>query len=175
MTATAHKPKAKPPTKPPAKKIAAAAPNDPPRVPVNDRMQAELQIIAAKNGGVLPAGAVVEWARAHPKSELHKKFTWDNSDAADKWRLQQARVLIATVTIEPREDVTVRAWVNLPSDRAGDRPAYRPTVRVMSNTEHREELLAMVKDELGRMRRKYADLTELASVWSAIDQTARAS
>jgi len=140
---------------------------------INEKVQSELEQVASKHRGVLPAQAVVDWARSHPRSELHKRFTWEDGEAADKWRLWEARVLIARVTIEPRPERTVRAWVNLPSDRAGERPAYRATVRVMSNAEQRAELLQSVKDELGRLRRKYAELTELASVWDAVDKSTR--
>lgn len=140
-----------------------------------DVVQKELQAIANRHDGMLPAKAVVEWARKNPRSELHKRFTWDDSEAAERYRLWEARVLIARITIEPRKDIHVRAWVNLPSDRAGEEPAYRATVRVMSDDAMRAELLQSVKDELGRLRQKHADLSELASVWHAIDETLRAS
>lgn len=134
-----------------------------------DPIERELNTIAAKHGGLLPARAVVDWARAHPKSELHKRFTWDDSEAAECWRVQQARVLIASVVIEPRPNQVIRAFVSLKSDRVGDQPAYRRTINVMSDAEQRAEMLQMAKDELGRVRRTFATLTELASVWHAID------
>ena len=157
MTSVAAKPRKKVARRPAEKPVAA------------DPVARELNLIAAKHGGLLPARAVVKWARSHPKSELHKRFEWSDSEAADKWRLQQARVLIASVTIEPRPNQVVRAYVNLKSDRVGDQPAYRRTVNVMSDAEQRAELLQMAKDELGRVRRTFATLTELASVWHAID------
>lgn len=137
--------------------------------PAADPVQHELETIANQNGGLLPARTVVEWARKHTKSALHKRFTWDNTEAADKWRLREARMLIASVTIEPQPDTIVRAFVSLQSDRVGDQPTYRRTVNVMSNAEQRSELLQMAKDELGRVRRSFATLSELASVWNAID------
>ena len=161
---------------PAAKGRRAAAPQEVVAGPVEDKplrsdiIQRELEAIAAKNNGLLPAKAVVEWARKNPRSELHKRFTWDDTEAAEKFRLWEARSIIARVTIEPRENVEVRAWVNLPSDRVGDEPAYRATVRVMSDADMRAELLASVKVELGRLRNKHADLTELASVWHEIDR-----
>jgi hypothetical protein len=129
----------------------------------------ELKQVAKDHRGLLPAEAVVDWARSHPQSELHSQFTWDDGEAADKWRLHQARNIILKVTIEfPKGGETTRAWVNLPSDRTGDSPVYRPIVRVMTNMDMRRELLESVKAELGRLREKHANLTELASVWNAI-------
>lgn len=57
-----------------------------------------LKGIQKKNGGVLRPENVVDVARKeeHP---LHGSFTWDNSEAAEKWRLEEARVLIRSVTI----------------------------------------------------------------------------
>lgn len=135
---------------------------------------AELQKVAAKHLGLLPAQAVVDWAREHEDSDLHKQFTWDDTEAAEKWRLAQARTIILRVTVElPAGSGRItRAWVNLPEDRESERPVYRPVVRVLSDATQRASLLQMAKDELGRLRRKYAELTELASVWSAIDAEA---
>lgn len=146
----------------------------PRQVSSNEKIQLELEIIARKFRGNLPAKAVVEFAR-DPKTALHAQFTWDDGEAAEKWRVHQARVLIATITIEPRPNVVVRAWCNLPTDRASGKPVYRPTLRVMSDTDLRAELLQTVKDELGRLRAKHADLSELASVWKAIDQASGAA
>lgn len=136
----------------------------------SELIQRELETICKRNGGMLPAKAVVDFAR-NPKTALHKRFDWDDGVAAEKWRIQQARVLIATITIEPQEDVITRAWCSLPLDRVGDTPAYRPTVAVLSESDLREQYLQSVKDELGVLRRKHAALTELASVWAIIDQS----
>jgi hypothetical protein len=54
------------------------------------------------NGRLAPAD-VVEAAR-DPESPLHSHFNWDDSDAAEKYRLMQARTLIRTVKLE----ITVR-------------------------------------------------------------------
>lgn len=61
-----------------------------------------LRELERDNGRLLP-GDVVEAARA-PESPLHSHFNWDDSDAAEKYRLMQARTLIRTVKLE----ITVR-------------------------------------------------------------------
>jgi hypothetical protein len=64
----------------------------------NRQIAHELKKIEDKSGGLNPK-SVVEAARMkdHP---LHSKFTWDDSEAAEKWRLEEARALIASVKVE---------------------------------------------------------------------------
>ena len=85
-----------------------------------------LKGIQNKNGGILRPENVVETARP-PKSSLHGFFTWDNSEAAEKWRLEEARTLIRTVTIVNVQDNEV-FWtpvfvrdITIPSDEQGYR------------------------------------------------------
>lgn len=132
-----------------------------------DQVQVEMERIAALHDGLLPAEAVVDAARS-PTSPLHDRFEWDDSVAAHAHRLTQARRLIASVTITPTENRTVRAWVSLQSDRDSESPVYRPMVKVLSDDDMRGQMLSMAKNELGRLRTKYAQLTELANVWDAI-------
>lgn len=141
-----------------------------PAIVAGTTIQRELESVARKHGGMLPARAVVDFAR-DPETALHSMFDWDDTEAAENWRVHQARNIIASVTIEPRPNVVIRAWCSLPSDRGGDSPAYRPTMRVMSDADLRAQLLASVKDELGRLRHKHANLSELAHVWKAIDES----
>jgi hypothetical protein len=71
--------------------------------------EAELQAIAAANGGRLTAEMVVEAARDE-ESPLHDFFTWDDAAAAAEHRIAQARALIRSVRVVFRtETVTVRA------------------------------------------------------------------
>lgn len=141
--------------------------------PTMDKHLNELQRIAAENDGVLTAEAVVEVAR-NPAHMFHGYFTWDDTEAAQKWRLQQGRQLIARVwaTYQPEEEmepVTVRAWVSLVPDRAnGD--SYRQFDAVMAAPPLREIYLKQCLKELNGLRRKYAAVKELSQVWAAIDQ-----
>lgn len=129
---------------------------------------AELQRIAASNGGILQPCAVVEAARP-ADSILHERFEWDDTEAAEQYRLWQARQLIrCSVVIEPRTETTVRAFVSLTADREADGGGYRETVRVMARADSRAALLADALAELEVFQRKYAALTELAAVFAAV-------
>lgn len=61
-----------------------------------------LRSLEHENGRLLPAD-VVEDAR-DPDSPLHSHFEWDDSEAATKYRLQQAGAIIRSVKLE----ITVR-------------------------------------------------------------------
>lgn len=65
--------------------------------------QAEFIQSLADNEGRITPEAVIEAARP-PDSLINGLFTWDNTKAAEKWRLHQARSAIVRVTFE----VTVR-------------------------------------------------------------------
>ena len=131
----------------------------------------ELTHLHETHGGKVSPRDVIEFAR-DPETALHSRFDWDDTTAAEKWRVAQARRVLrvyVTVTIPDRSDpVRVRAFVALPSDR-GEEGGYRPIVSVLNDDDQRAELLAMAKSELEAFRRKYATLDELASVHLAID------
>lgn len=61
-------------------------------------IEAELEKIRVRNGGVLTPEAVVRAAKKST-SPLHQCFDWNDSEAAEKWRHQQARVLIHNVMV----------------------------------------------------------------------------
>jgi hypothetical protein len=129
---------------------------------------AALAEIAESNNGVLQVDAVIAAARAQD-SPLHSKFTWDDTEAAHKWRQEQARALIrVTVKYLPENGNSVRVFVSLTTDQRTKGGGYRQLVSVMSNEEQRAQLLEDAYSDLQRFREKYSLLTELAEVFAAI-------
>jgi hypothetical protein len=141
-------------------------------------IQDELLRLAKRNNGVLTAEAVVEAARPE-SSPLHTAFTWDNDEAAEKWRLHQARNLILKINIETPvsndQSITVRAWSSLTTDREEDGGGYRETIRVMRNGDQRRQLLADALAEMERFAEKYRALTELSEVFEAIKRAKKSA
>jgi hypothetical protein len=99
---------------------------------------AHLQSLYAKHGQLTPA-LVVKDAK-NPKSPIHREFDWDDGSAAARWREEQARQLIRSVTVTIVTDtITIKsvAYVrdpNAATDEQGyvsveslrhDRPAAR--------------------------------------------------
>jgi hypothetical protein len=133
----------------------------------------ELKRLAEQNGGDLKPKAVVTAAR-HEDSPLHNQFDWEDSAAADKWRLHQARQLInAVVSYEKLGDgteVAVRVFVSLTPDREAEDGGYRVVSTVMSDADLRRQLLADALAEMKRFQAKYRDLHELSKVFAALDE-----
>lgn len=138
-------------------------------------MQATLEALAHKHGGVLKPQVVVKAAEPE-KSPLHHWFQWDDSKAAHEYRLEQARRLIqvsVTMMERPNSDpVIVRTFVSLPSDRKDG--GYRLLADVLSDKDQSREMLEDALAELTRLRNKYATLKELAPVFAEVDKLKKA-
>ncbi len=135
---------------------------------VTKAQQAELDSLAEKGGGVLKPEAVVAFAK-NPKTALHRRFTWDDGEAAAQFRLLEARNTIRVyVTVVENVKEPFRAFVSLQRDQQQGGGGYRRTVDVMQTADMREELLDMALADLERFQNRYKQLTELAAVFSAI-------
>lgn len=132
---------------------------------------AELRRIADANQGELSPHHVVDAARDE-ESPLHASFEWDDSEAAQQWRLQQARNLIrVVVSYEPVGDgkeIPVRVFVSLTPDRAKGGAGYRLTSAVMADEDQRRQLLLDARSEMKRFIAKYKALEELGKVLDAM-------
>ncbi|RRU74158.1 hypothetical protein [Stenotrophomonas maltophilia] len=132
----------------------------------NEAIRAELEQL--KTAGVIRPADVVSRA-ADPESAMHSWFEWDDGEAAQAYRLQQARQLLRVfVTVQAKDSSPVRAFVSLGSDRYGE-GGYRALAEVLSDEQMRAQLLADAIKELRTSEKKYRQLQELSGVWSALD------
>ena len=103
-------------------------------------------------------------------SEMHKLFEWDDTVAAEKYRLHQANVIIAslrvTVVEEKNEPVVLRGFIQ---DRTESR-GYLNITRALSDKEKRERVLERAYTELRWFREKYGAFKELAGILRAVDE-----
>lgn len=138
----------------------------------NLKIQKALRAIAQKHHGHLLPEVVVDEARS-PKSPLHSRFTWDDTEAAHQHRLWQARQLIS-VCVEVLADDTDPSpvFVSLSSDRMHGK-GYRVMCDVMNDADMREQLLKDALAELNKFQIKYRTLRKLAEVFSAIRKVNR--
>lgn len=97
---------------------------------------------------------------------MHGAFDWDNDIAADKWRLHQARHIIASLEIRVEEKPPVRAFFNITRSE----PTYSHIESILQRPDETELLLKTALAELTAFRKKYANLKELAGVFAAIDE-----
>lgn len=138
----------------------------------SDAIRAELDRIAKKSGGVLWPEKVVDAARDE-SSPLHSRFEWDDSEAAERYRVWQARQLIAiTVNVIEGSADDEQLWVSLKPDRA-ESGGYRSMVNVLSDKNLRDQLLSDALEDMRIFERKYRHLKELANVFSAMERTRR--
>lgn len=129
----------------------------------------ELEALAEANNGLLMPETVVEFAR-NPETALHSRFEWDDTEAAKRYRLIQARQVIrVTVSVLPNENESVyRVFASLREDRANG-GGYRMMVDVMTDDQMRRRLLAQAADDFKLWQKKYQQLKELAPVFAQMD------
>ena len=129
----------------------------------------ELKRIASANDNKLEPEVVVQEASSDD-SPLHKYFEWDDSVAGQRWRVHQARMMIAlSVEFIPgvKTSEEVKVFVSLRDERC---EGYRTIVQVMSDEENREQLLMDALAELQYFKKKYAVLKELSRIFESIDE-----
>ena len=133
-------------------------------------MLEELKAICRRHHGLLRAVDVVAYAES-PETALHSRFEWDNTKAADAYRLWQARELIrVSVDVVKGTEEPFKVFVSLKDDRTEAQGGYRLLVDVLGDTERRARLLKEALEELATFRGKYKIFKELAPVWAALDQ-----
>ena len=129
----------------------------------------------AENRG-LTAENVVESAR-NKGSSLHRFFEWDDTLAAEEWRLQQARVLIHTIKIKITMDgdlKMIRAFENIKVTIDGDSfREYKPTIEILSNLEYRQQMIIKAIGEVKYWQEKYALFKEFNPIFNKIKETER--
>ena len=123
------------------------------------------ELAALAHRGRLVPKRVVDWARKNKRSVLHSCFEWDNTRAAEQYRLWQAQHLIVSVEVVYEDGKKRQVYVSPLASRG---KGYRSLVDVLSAKESREQFLNQALDELERIFSKYEDLTELAGVRAVV-------
>lgn len=132
----------------------------------------ELEFVRSQHDGVLRPEDVVEFAR-NERTALHGDFQWDDTAAAQQFRVWQARQVIRltiTVVDSPAGKHSIPMYVSLVTDRQKPGGGYRPLVDVMSSVDMRDELLRQALNELKTVKKKYQQLQELRPIFRAIEK-----
>lgn len=135
----------------------------------------ELDKISMKNNGTLTPNDVVEEARSI-YNPLHEVFEWDNTAAADRYRLHQARQLINHITVEVKFDHTSReqkAWISMDETPEEEKTniKYIDVVRVLTEKPLREQMLLSAIKEVEYWQERYNDYRELNQIFTSIKLT----
>lgn len=139
-----------------------------------------LEKIAEKRKGKVKPEDVVREAR-NRRSPLHNYFNWDNNDAAEKFRLWQARNLINHITVVVKYDHKEReqkAFFSVNETPYGDERNLKNRIyitieRVLSEPNLREQVINKALDEVEYWEDKYKEYKELGEIFDAIKETRR--
>jgi hypothetical protein len=132
-----------------------------------DAIGQHLETLRVKYKGELTPADVVADAKGH-NSPLHSFFEWSDSEAAQQYRLQQARGLIrAVVAVIVSDDAPAKrtqAFVHIADPGA---PHYRAVDQAMSSERTREMVLRQAFKEFRAWQKRYEHLEELADLFKA--------
>jgi len=136
----------------------------------------QAQIVGEETAAILDASGqltprmVVDVAMRND-SRLHGFFEWDDVEAADKHRMDQARYLLRSIEVyyaleETEEAKPLRALYNVVVD--GEDRGYVSLDEVISNEGYREQVIEKALKEMRGWACKYRQYKELTPVVEAI-------
>lgn len=122
--------------------------------------------IIAIGDEVTPA-QILEKGRSE-ETELHKCFEWNDSIAAEKYRLSQARKICEVLVIQrlpdaPKEAPEIRIFHKTESTGG-----YKPINRIVQDNDEYQKLLQRAFAEFHALKIKYQNLQELDYITSLI-------
>ena len=128
--------------------------------------KADAQKIAEEIGfGEFTPMEVLEKAKDET-TELHKCFEWNDSIAAEKYRLEQAKNIIRMLVYEKetKEQAVVRYYA-----KTETKHVYKPTKQFLVQEDEYQGLLRRALAELESFKNKYHTLTELEGIFEAME------
>ena len=128
--------------------------------------KADAQKVAEEIGfGKFTPMEVLEKAKDET-TELHKCFEWNDSIAAEKYRLEQAKNIIRMLVYEKetKEQQVVRYYA-----KTETKSVYQPTKQFLVQEDEYQGLLRRALAELEAFKNKYHTLTELESIFDAME------
>lgn len=127
-----------------------------------------------KRDGVVTKESFLEASRPI-EAPTHNAFEWNDSVAAEKYRLEQSGRIIRNLCVKIIKDdkpEKVTAYVNINKTTA-DNARYMSLQVALEDDENRSAVLENALNELRLFKRKYETLSELAEVFTAIDKAVR--
>jgi hypothetical protein len=119
--------------------------------------------------------AIVEAARP-TRSPLHRQFTWDDTEAATRYRISEARHLVTHIVVATPlangGQASVRAFHSVATDSVDPDVTARGYVServVWTHPEWSAQVVARARAELRGWQRRYATYEELQHLMGAID------
>lgn len=113
---------------------------------------------------------------------FHNLFEWDNKSAGEKWRLQQARLIIneIRVTIGERELYAfenIRVNINPESNQSNvlieTNRFYEPIIEILNDEDKKKQLIDRALREINYWKQRNIQLNELRPIFKAIEKTTK--
>lgn len=117
---------------------------------------------------------IVEYARNHPESELHKGFEWNDGIAAERYRQQQATQIVYNIRVvydtnisndKTEYKVNIMPFTHLDNDNG-----YESTVRIIKDEDKYAQLKHQAYNDLIYWRNKYSTILEFENIFKDIDK-----
>lgn len=123
--------------------------------------------------GTITSQALLDVSRPD-SAPTHNLFEWDDTIAAERYRLQQATIAINAIEIEMGETKTPQvAFVNVTHKAPKTIGTFVPINVALSDCNMRDTVLANALRDLKSFYRKYQNLTELSKIFAAIEEVER--
>jgi len=161
----------------------SAKPTRPLSNKVAEEIGPEIHALMQKNDGEeLTPDAYLDWAKENPNSRSHGQFDWEDTVAARKWRVHQARNIINSIEIrvidERGDAVNVPAFINIvrSDEEEGTRQLYTSYENVLNDEESSSQVVARACRDFLSWRRRYLLLRgklPLADIYDATDALAQ--
>lgn len=103
---------------------------------------------------------------------LHEVFEWDDSVAAEAYRLRQSREFIGNIVVvqaDSKPVEPVRAFISVTDTAHSERGVFKPVMQALNHEAERDIVLSNALRELNIFKEKYRRLSELKPVFEAID------
>lgn len=129
-----------------------------------------IEIVAKEDpDGLVEPVNVVEAAR-DPQSPLHRYFEWDDTAAAQAYRLVQARKLIARVRVVVVDHGPSMVNVSIVSPSGEPRRGYLPITRVASDPDLCAQAMADARRGIAAYRVRLSAFEQARDVVAHLDQ-----
>ena len=134
---------------------------------VSAQVAGEVMEKIEKRDGVLTKESFLEESRP-VDSPTHKLFEWDDTVAAEKFRLEQSRMaiqdIVVTIVKTDNEPIKRHAFVNVVAGKH-NKAEYSNVEVAMSDETKRKAVLQNALNELKTFEQKYSDYKELEGVF----------
>lgn len=109
--------------------------------------------------GEVSSEKVLDYAKTHKDSELHKCFEWDDKIASEKFRMIQASNVISSISLKIKEEPTVKQKIYYSiRSRDTEERTFKNIKDILENNEEYQQLVNKAREEFENCRIKYDDL-----------------